>query len=110
MKTTINRILNYVLYLFTASLLGTGLLLAFRLVPGSMGGKGLTLWGYDRHEWGDLHSWISYGFVLLLIAHLGLHWKWLVMVASKNHSWRLWAGFSFGLLPILVLLLYPLGS
>jgi len=48
--------------------------------------------------------------VLLLLVHLGLHWKWLVMVASQHHSWRLWAGFSVGLGPILVLLLAPLGS
>jgi len=91
-------------------MLGTGLLLAFRLVPGSMGGRGLTLWGYDRHQWGDLHSWMSYGFVLLLLVHLGLHWKWLVKIASQSHSWRLWAGLSLGLLPILLLVLYPLGS
>ncbi|NET40192.1 MAG: DUF4405 domain-containing protein, partial [Cyanothece sp. SIO1E1] len=68
----------------------------------------LSLWGYDRHEWADIHLWMSYGFVLLLLLHLWLHRKWLVKIASKNHAWRIWVGLSFGLILILTLLLYPL--
>lgn len=110
MKNTISRILNYLLYLSTCLLIGTGLVLEFRLVPGSKGGKGLSLLGYGRHDWSDVHLWISYLFIVLIIMQLVLHWKWLIKIASQNHSWRLWAGFLFGIVIILFLMLFPIES
>ncbi len=107
MKTTIRRILNLLLYLSFCAMLGTGLLMSLRLVPGSRGGRGLEVLGWDRHQWGDLHTWIAYAFAILLAAHLVLAWAWLKKVAAKGHLWRLIIGLAIGLTIILGFLLLP---
>lgn len=86
---------------------GTGLLLAFRLPPGSRGGRGLTAMGWDRHEWGDVHTWLSYAFLALIVIHLALHWRWLWQVAAKKHAWPLIAGIAAGLFLLAWLALQP---
>lgn len=85
-------------------MVGTGCILEFRLPPRSGGRQVL---GLSRHEWSDIHAWISFGFILLIIVHLIVHRVWLVKIASSNQTWRLWVGLSFGLFMILFLLLYP---
>ncbi len=110
MKNTINRALNLALYLAFCLMVATGLVIAFRLPPGRAGGRGLTLFGWDRHQWGDIHLWISYAFVAFIAVHLVIHWKWLVKIASSNQSWRLWLGLGAGLATILIVLLFPTAS
>lgn len=108
MKTVLRRILNLLLYLSFCVMIGSGLLLAYRLLPGSRGGQGLTLLGWGRHDWGDLHTWVSYVFIALTILHLVINWKWLVKVASQDHVWRLLAGLLVGLGIIAAFLLLPI--
>lgn len=107
MKIKIRRILNLLLYLSFCALTGTGLLMAFRLVPGSRGGRGLEALGWDRHEWGDLHTWLSYAFAILLVVHLVLAWTWLKKIAARGQIWRLIAGFAVGLGIVLGIVLLP---
>ena len=85
------------LWLVFCGMAGTGLLLAFRLPPGSRGGAGLTAMGWGRHDWGDVHTWLSYAFLALITAHLALHWRWLWQVAAKKHAWPLVVGIGAGL-------------
>ena len=85
-------ICNAMLWLVFCALSGTGLLLAFRLPPGSRGGRGLSALGWDRHEWGDLHAWISYAFLALILLHMALHWRWFWQIAARRRSWPLVAG------------------
>jgi len=77
------RILNYLVDLAALAALlllaATGALLALVLPPGS--GRFLTLWGMDRHEWGDVHFGIAASFIALMLVHLVLHWSWIVAVA-----------------------------
>ena len=54
------------LWLVFCAMAGTGLLLAFRLPPGFRGGAGLAVMGWTRHQWGDLHTWLSYAFLGLI--------------------------------------------
>lgn len=110
MKNTISRALNFALYLSFCLMVATGLVIAFRLPSGRAGGRGLSLFGFDRHQWGDIHLWISYGFIALIIIHLFLHWKWLVKIASSNRPWRLWLGLGVGTAIILIVLLFPVAS
>jgi hypothetical protein len=105
MKTALSRALNLALWLVGSLLAATGLILAYRLPPGSRGGRGLELLGWSRHDWGDLHTWLAYGAISLVIAHLALHARWLWVVASRRRRIRLVAGLALGLaLPILALL------
>jgi len=107
-RTILPRVLNLLLWLSFCAMSGTGLLLAFRLLPGSQGGRGLTALGWDRHEWGDLHTWISYVFIAAILVHLALHWRWLWQIAARKRSWPMWLGIGSGLLLMLLLIFQPI--
>jgi hypothetical protein len=102
-----SRGLNLFLWLGFCSLAGTGLLLAFRLPAGSRGGKGLSALGLDRHEWGDVHTWIGYAFIVLILVHLLLHWRWLWQFASQRKALPMLGGIGVGLLLLLGLIFLP---
>ncbi|MFZ2955288.1 MAG: DUF4405 domain-containing protein [Candidatus Ozemobacteraceae bacterium] len=60
----------------------TGGILHWHLPPGSghtgRGGVGAKLLlGMDRHEWGDIHFWLSLIFVAFMVIHLYQHRKLL---------------------------------
>ena len=63
--------------------------------------------GMDRHEWGNVHLWVSYAFIFFILLHMYLHRSWLIKVASKNHAWRMWVGLLAGLLIIVFFLVFP---
>ncbi len=82
-KDSINTAVNAVSFVVFSILLSTGMVLAFRLPPGSghgrRGGNGAAeIFGLGRHDWGDVHRNLAIFFVLLVAAHLYLHWPWLV--------------------------------
>jgi hypothetical protein len=108
MKLALRRLLNLLLYLSFCVMVGTGLMMAYRLIPGSRGGQGLEILGWNRHQWGDLHRWVSYGFVALIVVHLALNWSWLVKCAAKGHAWRLASGLLAGAAIIGTLLFLPI--
>ena len=108
MRITFRRILNLLLYLSFCVMVGTGLLMAYRLIPGSRGGQGLEVLGWNRHEWGALHTWVSYVFITLVAAHLAINWAWLTKVAAKGHAWHLGAGLLAGAVIIGTFLLLPI--
>ncbi len=107
LRTLLPRILNAFLWLVFCAMSGTGLLLAFRLPPGSRGGQGLSASGFGRHEWGDFHTWLSYAFLALILTHLALHWRWFWQVAARRKSWPLVIGLGAGVLLLLWLALQP---
>jgi hypothetical protein len=69
----------------------------------------LFFFGYGRHEWGDIHTWLAYSAIFLAVAHLALNWPWLVKVAASKRVWRLAAGILSGLLIVIAFLLLPVG-
>ena len=95
-KNGMMRATNLLLCWAGCFLTGTGLLLYFRLPPASRGGRGLELYGLDRHEWGELHFYMSLLAITLTMLHLWLNWPWLCKIASSKKSWRLVAGFGLG--------------
>lgn len=107
LRTLLPRVLNIALWFSFCGMAGTGLLIAFRLPPGSKGGKGLEALGMGRHEWGDLHTWIGYAFILFIILHLAVHWRWLWQIAARKRAWPLLAGIGTGLCLIILLVFQP---
>jgi Domain of unknown function (DUF4405) len=105
---TVGRVLNLLLWLAFCALVGTGLLLAFRLSPGSRGGAGLVALDMTRHEWGAWHTWIGYAFLVMIAIHLALHWKWLWRVAAGSKSWPLLFGLGAGIVLLAWLALQPI--
>jgi hypothetical protein len=36
-----------------------------------------------RHQWGNIHAYLSIGFVVLIIVHIVLNWKWITAKTSQ---------------------------
>lgn len=81
-RTIANIVIDIIAAFLFLGMIATGYLLRFPLPPGS--NKTLSLWGYTRHQWGDVHFWISVGLLVVLLVHLVLHWNWIVTVIGKR--------------------------
>ncbi|NIQ14683.1 MAG: DUF4405 domain-containing protein, partial [Candidatus Dadabacteria bacterium] len=67
-KKNLNFIIDILAFVCFVLLTTTGVLMKFILPPGS--GHYATIWGLDRHEWGNIHFWVSVIFFSILILHL----------------------------------------
>ena len=81
-RTLVNLIIDALAALLLLGMIATGYLLHFPLPPGT--NKSLSLWGLSRHQWGEVHFWISIGLLIVLLVHLVLHWQWIVTVVQKR--------------------------
>ena len=83
-KAQVNFIIDALMMLAMAAIIGLGLLMKYVLVPGREAddlygaGAGLTWLGMDRHQWGLVHFWIGAGLAGLLALHIILHWGQIV--------------------------------
>lgn len=75
-RTTINLVLDFGAAVTFLGMLATGYILWIPLPRGT--NNALTLWGMGRHQWGDVHLWISVVLLGILLVHVALHWEWLV--------------------------------
>lgn len=75
----LNLVVDLASLLLIVALAATGLVIRFVLPPGSAGRRqgGWMLWGMGRHDWGDLHFWLSLAAAGIMIVHLVLHWAWI---------------------------------
>lgn len=81
-RTFVNLIIDLTAALLFLGMMATGYILHFPLPPGT--NKMLLLWGLTRHQWGDIHFWLSLGFLGILFVHIVLHWQWIVTVIGKR--------------------------
>jgi len=75
-RSTANAVVDAVAFAAFVFLAATGVLIRYVLPPGS--GHISSLWGMDRHEWGQIHFWIAVALFAVLAFHLLLHWRWIV--------------------------------
>lgn len=95
-KNWVMRAVNLCLFLGGCLMAGTGWVIDQRM-PRGRDGRGLSLLGLGRHDWGEVHAWTGYILVGLVALHLILHWQWLVKIAAAHRPWRLAAGLIAGL-------------
>jgi hypothetical protein len=90
-RPVVNYVVDWVAFLLFSSLVSTGMLLHFSLPPGSGGNM---VFGLSRHEWGDVHFWISVGFLSAVAVHLCLHSAWIkaLTLGHSGGSQRGWRG------------------
>lgn len=79
-RTVLNFLIDLVSFAVLALLITTGILMKYILPPGT-GGR-LSVWGFDRHQWGEFHFWLAAAFFALMAYHIWLHWKWIVAVVK----------------------------
>jgi Domain of unknown function (DUF4405) len=77
-RPTLNLVVDATAFAAFVLLTSTGVLLRYVLPPGS--GRHTTIWGLDRHEWGQIHFWISMAFLTCLGVHLFVHRRWIASV------------------------------
>ena len=80
-RTAINYWIDAVSLLVMVGLAATGGVIHFVLPAGS--GHFATLFGWNRHEFGDLHFYLAVAAVALLAVHVLLHWTWICCVTAK---------------------------
>lgn len=81
-RTSINLLIDFLATTLLVGMVATGYILFFTLPPGT--NKSLSLWSLTRHQWGQVHSWISLGLLLVLLLHLALHWEWVVATVAQR--------------------------
>lgn len=80
-----NYVLDWTSLVLLAALASTGMLMGYALPPGS---RGATLLGLDRHDWGEVHLWIAWGFLAVVVLHLILHAAWIKMLTLGKSTGR----------------------
>jgi hypothetical protein len=119
----INFLVDAAAFVLFLLLMSSGHVLHYQLPPGSgeLEGHGprrgspervvTQLWGQTRHEWGDVHFWISVALIDVRAVHLFLHWSWIVGIMrgkpSEASGWRFGIGAA-SLLAIIFVSLTPL--
>jgi len=108
-KPAINFSIDIFALLAIIFLISTGFLIYLVLPAGS---GGASVWGMNRHEWGDIHFWIAMAFIALIAIHFILHLDWvknMVMGKAKGQTisrFRISAAI-IALLFILILAIAP---
>jgi hypothetical protein len=104
-KLKLNLVVDLLAYLAMVGLTATGLMMAYVLPPGSVGGGcALTLLGRSRHQWGTIHFYLAVALLGLVLLHLLLHWSWVtntfgaLLAAAKPKKAGAGAGGRFALL------------
>lgn len=101
-RTTVNFIMDSIVFVDLLLLATTGAIMRWVLPPGSGGGGGghgsgfrggrlsgpdaeqvRQLLGLGRHDWGDVHFVLALLFVVLIVVHLVLHWAWIKTCAKS---------------------------
>jgi mono/diheme cytochrome c family protein len=85
-RTALNLLIDFLAAFCFLGMIATGYILHFPLPPGT--NKSLMLWGLSRHQWGEVHFWISIALLAVLLIHLVLHWQWVVSMVTRQFGGR----------------------
>jgi hypothetical protein len=114
-KPKLNFVIDALMFLCLMALAGLGFLMKFALPSGREAwakyGSNLQFsWlGWDRHDWGDIHLYLAFTLLSLLVLHVILHWQPILslfkrLVPDPRRRFRIALIF---LLLSLVLLYFP---
>jgi hypothetical protein len=80
-KPRLNFVIDATMFLCLMAMAGLGFLMKYLLPPGrevmARYGRNLSLsWlGWDRHDWGNIHLYLAFALLILLVVHIILHWQ-----------------------------------
>jgi hypothetical protein len=114
-KPKLNFIIDALMFLGLMAIAGLGFLMKYTLPAGravwAKYGRNLELsWlGWDRHDWGDIHLYLAFVLLGLLVIHLILHWQQILglfqrLVSDPRRRYRIALIF---LLLSLLLIYFP---
>jgi len=88
-KAKLNFIIDALMFLCMMAIAGLAFLMKFILIPGKERSAKygrpveLSLFSWDRHEWGTIHLAIGLTLLGLLALHIILHWKIIIGLFQK---------------------------
>ena len=103
-RSTIILIIDAFAFIGFLFLTSTGILLHYLLPPGS--GRWSGIWNLNRHEWGEIHFWISAVFFGVLSLHLILHWRVIVNLLKGRHTKEPKLRLALGIIGLVAVLLF----
>jgi hypothetical protein len=105
-KNFLKYIINTILFIDICSIAVIGLLLAFVIPQGRGYQTSQYFLGLHRHEWGNIHLFLSILLSVLLVFHLWFNWTWIIQSTKRyfGDQWEnaLW-GFSGAWILVLAL-------
>lgn len=88
-------LIDALLFVDICSIAALGLLFAFVIPSGGGAGVSKYFLGLHRHDWGDIHLYLSLFLLVLLILHIWLNWGWVINSTKSYFGERskkvLWA-------------------
>ena len=93
--STLKYVVNVLLFIDMSSIAVIGLLLGFVIPKGRQDGAEKFFLGLHRHEWGDIHLYLSLFLLALLVLHIWLNWSYVVQATKRyfGDKWKkaLWS-------------------
>ena len=84
-RNTTRKCIDAAMFFALCFLVGTGLLITYRLAPGSRGfTNGSTLLRLDSDAWRRVHLWNGYAVIALLLVHLVLNFSFIKNVLASR--------------------------
>ena len=80
-KPKLNFVIDALMFLCLMAMAGLGFLMKYVLPSGRdawarYGSNRQFSWlGWDRHDWGDIHLYLAFTLLSLLVLHVVLHWQ-----------------------------------
>ena len=114
-KSTLNFLIDGIMFLLMGLLAGIGLLIKFVLLSGEdrwiIYGKNvdITFWGLDRHEWGRIHLIVAIILIVFLVLHIIFHWKIIICLCKgliSGKAFRFVIAVAFSIITVL-LVIFP---
>jgi hypothetical protein len=105
-------LVDALLFVCLVGMVFIGILLGFVLQEGpvSAGGSKYFL-GIHRHQWGNIHAYLSIAFVILMVVHLTLSWNWVTCRTRQIFKGRSAAPLvALATLPFVILLFFWIGT
>lgn len=109
-RTTLNFLTDVIMFVIIFAIGIIGFLLGFIIPTGGVPPHEKYLWGLHRHDWGNIHLYLSLFLLALLVVHLILHWSW-IKATSKRYFGSVAALWALAFVPFIIVfllwMLYP---
>ena len=104
-KSTLNYIVVIILFVLLTAIVFIGILMGFFIPKGpTVNEADKYLWQLHRHQWGDIHLYLSLVFIAFIITHIILHWNWIKDKTRKLFG-KTWVVIFILILPALLIFL-----
>ena len=91
-KNALKYLIDVALFVDTCSIAILGLFLGFVIPKGRVSGAQKDFLGLHRHQWGDIHLYLSLLLMVLLVFHVWFNWTWIVQ-STRRYFGERWKSF-----------------